>query len=45
MNFGQRIATASLSIFSACQWISTLNRWLERNAHKQRENVNGLGGD
>jgi len=30
---------------SACQWISTLNRWLERNAHKQRANVNGVGRD
>jgi len=28
---------------SACQWISTLNPWLERNAHKQRVNVNGVG--
>jgi hypothetical protein len=27
---------------SACQWISTLNRWLERNAHKQHENVDGI---
>jgi len=45
LNFGQRISAASLSIFSACQWISTLNRWLERNAHKQRANVNGVGRD
>lgn len=43
LNFGQQISTANLSIFSACQWISTLNRWLERNAHKQRANVNGVG--
>jgi len=30
---------------SACQWISTLNRWLERNVHKQWANVNGVGRD
>ena len=33
------------SHLSACQWISTLKRWLECSAHKQRANVNGMGRD